>query len=126
MHHKQVEAVIARLCPLFSRQADQILDLRNCARERVRPGLCVSCYFQLFAEAQPGSEGLLFPLRAWLESNIEVVAKDDNAVVLERLPLALDHPDLQSFCYQLIDEFRDNRVYATDLVTLELRYKEAA
>jgi hypothetical protein len=47
-----------------------------------------------------------FPLRTWLESNFEVVTKDGNAVVLERLPLALDFADLQSLCYQMMDEFR--------------------
>jgi len=56
----------------------------------------------------------------------EVVAKDSNAVVLERLPLALDFPDLPSLCYQLMDEFRDNRVYSTDVLNLEFRYKQAA
>jgi hypothetical protein len=123
---EQVDAVISRLCPLFSQQADDILDLRNCARLRVRPGLCVSCYFRLFAEAAPALQTVLYPLRAWLESNIEVVAKDSNAVILERLPLALDSPDLPSLCYQLMDEFRDNRVYSTDVLNLEFRYKQAA
>ena len=91
----------------------------------MRPGLCVSCYFHLYAETEPASQRVLLPLHDWLESNIEVIAKDCNAIVLESLPLALDFPDLESLCYQLIDEFRDNRVYSTE-VTLEFRYKEAA
>jgi hypothetical protein len=70
-------------------------------------------------------KGVLLPLRDCLESNIEIIAKDSNATVLESLPLALDFPDLESLCYQFIDEFRDNRVYSTD-VTLEFRYREAA
>jgi hypothetical protein len=96
----QVDAVIARLCPLFSRQADQILDLRDCARHRVRPGLCVSCYFQLYAGTEPASQKVLLPLRTWLESNIEIVAKDSNAIVLESLPLALDFADLESTSFE--------------------------
>jgi hypothetical protein len=122
----QVEAVIARICPLFSRQADEILDLRECARERIRPGLCVKCYFHLYQGADLASQTVLFPLRDWLESNIEVVAKDSESLILEQLPLKLDFPDLESYCDQLIDEFRDNRLYSTDLLTLEFRYKQAA
>ena len=79
----------------------------------------------LYAETEPASQGVLLALRDWLESNIEIIAKDSNATVLESLPLALDFPDLESLCYQFIDEFRDNRVYSTDL-TLEFRYREAA
>jgi hypothetical protein len=118
--------VISELCPLFSRYADEILDLRNCARRRVRPGLCVRCYFQLYARADSDSQRVLFPLRTWLESNIEVVAKDKKEEVLEQLPLTLDSADLQSYCNQVIDEFRENRVYSTDVLSLEFRYKEAA
>jgi hypothetical protein len=121
-----VEAVISRLCPLFSRQADEILDLRNCVRHRVRPGLCVSCYFKLTAGSDSASQRLLFPLRVWLESNIEVVARDSDSAVLEHLPLKLDRPDLESYCTGMIGEFRDNRVYSTEVLTLEFRYKEAA
>jgi hypothetical protein len=35
-------------------------------------------------------------------------------------------PDLPSLRYQLMDEFRDNRVYSTDVLNLEFRYKQAA
>lgn len=121
-----MDAVISGLCPLFSRYADEILDLRDCVRQRVRPGLCVSCYFQLYARADSTSQTVLHPLRNWLESNIEVVAKDKKERVLEQLPLTLDSADLQSYCSQMMDEFRENRVYTTDLLSLEFRYKQAA
>ena len=126
MTSNRVDAVISGLCPLFSRYADEILDLRNCALQRVRPGLCISCYFRLYATADSVSQTVLFPLRTWLESNIEVVAKDKKEQVLEQLPLTLDSADLQSYCNQLMDEFRENRVYLTDVLNLEFRYKEAA
>jgi hypothetical protein len=46
---------------------------------------------------------------------------------LESIALALAYsPDLPSLCYQLMDEFRDNRVYSTDILNLEFRYKQAA
>jgi hypothetical protein len=122
----QMDAVIAGLCPLFSRYADEILDLRSCARQRVRPGLCVRCYFQLYARADSATQPVLFPLRSWLESNIEVVARDNEEKVLEQLPLSLDTADLQSYCHRLMDEFRENRVYSAEVLSLEFRYKEAA
>ena len=126
MFSDPVEAVIARLCPLFSRQADELLDIRDSLRQRIRPGLCVSCYFKLSGGSDAASQTSLLPLRAFLESNIEVVARDGASIVLEHLPLKLDLPDLESYCNRTIDEFRENRVYSTDLLTLEFRYKEAA
>jgi hypothetical protein len=122
----QVDAVISGLCPLFSRYADEILDLRSSARKRVRPGMCVRCYFQLYARADAASQTVLYPLRSWLESNIEIIARDKKEQVIERLPLTLDSTDLQSYCHQLMDEFRENRVYSTEALSLEFRYKEAA
>ena len=102
MTSDQVDAVISGLCPLFSRYADEILDLRSSARQRVRAGLCVRCYFQLYARADAVSQTVLFPLRSWLESNIEIVARDKKERVIEKLPLTLDSIDLQSYCHQLI------------------------
>ena len=126
MTSDQVDAVISGLCPLFSRYADEILDLRSSARQRVRPGLCVRCYFQLYARADAVSQTVLFPLRSWLESNIEIVAKDKEEQVIEKLPLTLDSTDLQTYCHQLMDEFRENRAYSTEALSLEFCYKEAA
>ena len=126
MTSDQVDAVISGLCPLFSRYADEILDLRSSARQRVRPGLCVRCYFQLYAKANAVSETVLSPLRNWLESNIEVVARDKKEQVIEKLPLTLDSADLQSYCPRLMDEFRENRAYSTEALSLEFCYKEAA
>jgi hypothetical protein len=80
----------------------------------------------LYARADSASQTALFPLRTWLESNIEVVAKDKKEKVLEQLPLTLDSVDLQAYCNQLMDEFRENRVYSTDVLSLEFRYKKAA
>jgi hypothetical protein len=46
--------------------------------------------------------------------------------VIEKLPLTLDSTDLQSYCHQLMDEFRENRAYSTGALSLEFCYKEAA
>jgi hypothetical protein len=80
----------------------------------------------LLWKKQAVSQTVLFPLRNWLESNIEVVARDKKEQVIEKLPLTLDSTDLQSYCHQLMDEFRENRAYSTGALSLEFCYKEAA
>jgi hypothetical protein len=112
------EAVIRKLCPLFARQAD--------ALKRIRPGLCVDCYFRLQETADSGGQHALFPLRSWLESNIEVVAKDSESRIIEKLPLQLNATDLAAYCNRLMNDFREDRTYSLSLVTLEFQYKEAA
>jgi hypothetical protein len=87
---------------------------------------CIQCYFKLYGIAAPDSEDLLRPLKVWIESNIEVIAKDGREQILEQLPLRLDAPDLEAYCQDVIHEFRTNRVYPSQNLTLEFRYKEAA
>jgi len=120
------EAVVKKLCPLFVRQADALLDLREFALKRIRPGLCIDCYFRLQETADSGGQDALFPLRSWLESNIEVVAKDSESRIIEKLPLQLNTTDLATYCSRLMDDFREDRAYSLSLVTLEFQYKEAA
>jgi len=120
------EAVIKQLCPLFARQADDLIDLREYVVKRIRPGLCVDCYFRLHETAGSGGQCALFPLRSWLESNIEVVAKDSESRIIEKLPLQLDATDLAAFCNRVMGDFREDRAYPLSHVTLEFQYKEAA
>jgi hypothetical protein len=120
------EAVIKKLCPLFARQADALIDLRESALKRIRPGLCVDCYFRIQETAGSGEQHVLFPLRSWLESNIEVVAKDSESRIIEKLPLRLNATDLAAYYNRLMDDFREDRAYSLSLVTLEFQYKEAA
>jgi hypothetical protein len=109
----------------YGKAAERFFDAVESAIERIRAYVSVAIS-GCPRKQHPALQTVLYPLRAWLESNIEVVAKDSNAVVLERLPLELDCPDLPSLCYQLMDEFRDNRVYSTDVLNLKFRYKQAA
>lgn len=118
-----LDAVLRSLCPLFYRQADELLDLRACAGSRQRPGKCVDCYFRLFSE-QPAVQ--LCPLREWLESNIEVVAFDAGLSALERLPLRLDSENLESYCHGVMDEIRSNRNYSHPEISLTFQFKELA
>jgi hypothetical protein len=120
------EDVIKRLCPLFAQQADALIDLRDAAIKRIRPGLCVECYFRLQISADSGSGHLLFSLRSWLESNIEVIARDPESRIIEKLPLQLDATDLATYCHRVMGDFREDRAHLYSRLTLEFQYKEAA
>ena len=126
MFHQRFDQILGRLSQRFFREADSILDLRGAALTRQHPGRCIRCYFKLYGIADPDSESLLNPLKVWIESNIEVIAKDGREQILEQLPLRLDAPDLEAYCQEVIHEFRTNRVYPAQNLTLEFRYKEAA
>jgi hypothetical protein len=119
-----LDAVLRSLCPLFFRQADDLLDLRACANSRQRPGKCVDCYFRLSSECPAVSQ--LCPLREWLESNIEVVAFAGGQSALERLPLRLDGETLESYCHGVMDEIRENRNYSHPEISLAFQFKELA
>lgn len=120
-----LDAVLRSLCPLFYRQADDLLDLRACANSRQRPGRCVDCYFRLSSE-HPAVAAQLCPLREWLESNIEVVAFAAGQSALERLPLRLDGENLESYCHGVMDEIRVNRNYSHPEISLAFQFKELA
>ena len=123
---ERFDQILRPLSQRFFREADSILDLRGAALTRQHPGRCVQCYFKLYGIAAADSESLLRPLKIWIESNIEVIAKDGHEQILEQLPLRLDAPGLEAYCQEVIHEFRTNRVYPSQNLTLEFRYKEAA
>lgn len=122
-----MDTIIRPLGPVFARQADALLDLRECAVARSRPGRCVACYFRLF-EASRAAEVIarLCPLRAWLETQIEVVARDEAETLLETLPLRLEAGDLETFCRAMMDEMREDRAHPGSHLVLEFRFKQAA
>jgi hypothetical protein len=119
-----VDQILGLLTKSFLRQADDLLDLYSAALTRSRPGHCVVCYFKLHGVAE--LETLLYPLKTWIEANIEVVAKDAQDIILEQLPLKLDASNLEAYCQDVIHEFRTNRVYPSPNLTLEFCFKEAA
>ncbi len=121
------DPVLAHLAAPFCRQADTLLDLRSCASNKTRPGRCVACYFVLQAAAAERAIAKLCPLRAWLETHIEVVASDGHASPLETLPLQLaGSEDLEAYCRRIMAEFHENRAYDATTIQLAFRYKQAA
>lgn len=122
-----LENVLVGLGKPLCHEADTLLDLRECALNRNRPGRCVACYFTLRAAAKETALDKLAALRHWLETHIEVVACDAEARRLETLPLHLETAcDLEKFCCDVMAEFRDNRAYKSSLIQLEFRYRDLA
>lgn len=121
------DPVLATLAQPFQRQADTLLDLRECVQTASKPGRCVRCYFALHQSAAETAIGRLCPLRNWLETNIEIVAHDAEARLLETLPLRLEEEtDLETYCHRVMEEFRDNRSYDSARINIGFRYREAA
>lgn len=119
--------VLSQLAQPFSRQADTLLDLRDCVTRQVRPGRCITCYFDLQAAAAEARVAQLCPLRQWLETHIEIVARDGESQALEILPVSLENAaDLEAFCRGVMAEFGDNRAYGASQIQLEFRYRAEA
>lgn len=115
--------VLVPLSDAFYKQADAILDLREYALSKQNPGRCVSCYFKLFSAARGDKVRRLQALRKWLETNLVVVARDEQDRLLERIPLYLDEGDLESFCQRMLQEVVHNRVYNTKRIELQFAFK---
>jgi hypothetical protein len=121
-----IDDLLAPVARDFRHAADEILDLRTAVLKRSDPGDCLDCYFKIFNVAKARNPEPLRQLRCWLEENLEVVAKDGEARELERLPISLHHEDMQSFCQEVMVEFRENRNYLEPTIELSLRFSEFA
>jgi hypothetical protein len=115
--------VLVPLSDAFYKQADAILDLREYALSKQNPGRCVSCYFKLFSAARGDKVRRLHALRKWLETNLVVIAKDEQDRLLESIPVNLDEADLESFCQRMLQEVMNNRVYGGKRVELRFAFK---
>ncbi|MGH8017003.1 MAG: hypothetical protein ACREIA_01725 [Opitutaceae bacterium] len=122
-----LDQLIGALASPFRWQADALLDLRECALGRKKPGRCVACYFLLRETASDALLAELCPLRRWLEEHVEVVATADQAKPVETLPLNLaNSSDLESYCRSIMADFREDRVLDAARVDLGFRYRESA
>jgi len=123
---QSIDHLLAPVASSFKNAADDILDLREAVLTRSDPGDCVNCYFKIFDIAKAKDPTPLQQLRHWLENNLVVVARDGQARELERLPVSLHHEDMESFCREVMNEFRDNRSYANSMIELSLHFSEPA
>ncbi len=123
---QEIDRLLLPLARVLAKEADAILDLRELLMSKGHPGKCVRCFFQLFTAA--GKEALprLAPLKAWLETNLEISVNADGRE-LETLPVKLRQgEDLESFCLRSIKQVRFDRGYTAKRVSMAFRYKAAA
>ncbi len=123
MDEQSIKSVLEPLCGAFAKEADAILDIRECLLLMERPGRCVDCYFRLLERAQGEDGRELSGLRQCLESHMEVVAQDEEKRLLERLPLRLEREDLQTYCEQMMEAFVKDRRYAAKRIELCFQFK---
>lgn len=123
MTTESIDPALRVLAPIASRWADDILDLRDAALNAGNPGTCVRCYYTIYGKVADRWEDKLLPLRRWLENHVEIVAKDELDNELERLPVSLNGRDLESYCEEMMAEFRENRVYQSDAIRLSFCFR---
>ena len=120
----EIDHLLAPVAKACRHVSNEILDLREAVMTRSNPGDCVNCYFKIYDVLAHQNQSALTHLRQWLEKHLIVIAKDEEARVLERLPISLHHSDMESFCHEVMEEFRMNRSYANTLIELSLHFSE--
>jgi len=127
MDATSIDSAIAPLAKGDPGLADPILDLREAALKGDNPGLCIRCYFKIYARRANAGDvpARLDPLREFLERHLEVVARDEAERELERLPLVLEDASLEEHCSRTMREFMENRAYATSQLELSFQFKGA-
>ncbi len=121
----EIDAALGAITKEYRYAANDVLDLREAALERNDPGLCMQCYFKIYGASTRRDPEALKPLRDWLETHVEIVARDHYARELERLPLQLETDSLEAFCHEMMTEFRDNRAYHhTPNIELTFQFKD--
>lgn len=124
--HSELDRILAALALPLDRQSNTLLDLRAWAAAPASAGSCVKAYFELVGAApESGAADLpLADLRRWLEARLNILVFDgEQAVCLEKLPLALDgETDLGEFCHSAMRRLRDDRCLTVPRVRLEFGF----
>lgn len=124
--YEEIDRILRPLAPVLAREADAILDLRELLMSQGHPGKCVRCFFRLFEAAGGKMQPQLAPLRAWLETHLEIAVRSGTED-LETLPFTLGKDDdLESFCLRSIEQIRLDRGYQSSRLQLAFRYKALA
>lgn len=108
----------------LARYADELLDIRESALRRQHPGRCVACYFRLAQAVEGPRRAWLARLRDWIESHLEILARDSGDTVLERMPVRLQAEDLESYCQQVMDQVHFDRSYQVPEIELTFEFRE--
>ncbi len=119
--------VIEPLCAPFARQADRVLDLYEMSKSPLRhPGRCLRCFYELFQAAPPRNREALSPLRQWIEENMVIAYGPDRTERAGVMPMELDEPDLESFCFEAMRKARQLGPRLARQLELEIQFKPIA
>jgi len=118
---RPIDFVLHPLASECSHAADEILDLKKAAEDRNNPGQCVRCYYKIMGTVPESKRTLIEQLRSWIESQLVVVVRDAGQQELERLPVELKEPSLESYCRRVMEEFYQDRAYESP--RLEMRFE---
>lgn len=125
-HDSELDRILAALAMPLERQSDTLLDLRLWAGSPTRAGSCVKAYFELVGAAPESGAAKrpLADLKRWLEARLNILVFDgEQAVCLEKLPLALDgETDLGEYCHSAMRRLRDDRCLTAAQVRLEFGF----
>jgi hypothetical protein len=98
------EAALKRIASECQSSIDDVLDILAQLPKREQPGGCMLCFFSLYRKLPPRCLPDLNRVKAWLEQEIEVVATDDAANLLEAFPCRIAERELEEFCQRVIEE----------------------
>ena len=117
------ENLLRPLCKPFSNKADRLLDLYEMTRApQSNAGGCLKCFYALLEGAEPSKISALNPLKAWIESNMEVLMKDGGQEK-SSMPVSLNAIDFESFCQDTLQSAHRDAALTSPLVELQLTFK---
>jgi len=122
MVSEDIDTILSPLASRACRAADEILDLRQAAKDRRNPGACVRCYFKIYDQLPEPDNSFLDGLKNWIESHVVVVVRDAWEQELERVPVQLTNNDLESYCRSLMEVFHQDRSYNSPRLQLQFEF----
>lgn len=100
----EAEAALKRIALACRSSIDDVLDIMAKLPQRKQPGACLICFFSLHRKLPPHCQADLTQVKLWLEKEIEVVATDSAANVLESFPCRIEERELEDYCHRIMAE----------------------
>jgi|GEM_PF-5420105 len=98
------EAALKRIATECQSSIDDVLDILAQLPKRQQPGACMLCFFSLHRKIPARCMPDLNLVKAWLEREIEVVATDDAANLIEAFPCRINEREIEDFCNRMMEE----------------------
>lgn len=98
------EEALKRIALASRSSIDDVLDIMAKLPQRQQAGSCMLCFFNLYRKLPPHCLKDLNRVKVWLESEIEIVATDSAANVVEAFPCRIQERELEEFCHRMMEE----------------------